>query len=105
MMIALSLTIVTEFIVVMIMAKKIQVGLFSIAVNIITNIIFNYIARYVSPEFYFWYIILGEVTVVIVETMLYFLLLKNFKKALFIALAANLASYVIGEVLSPYIYL
>lgn len=77
------------------------------------DIIFSGILASVLTLPYFWfilpfyisdritYIVLGELGVIIIETFIYFKILKlNFKQALFVSLIANLVSTLIGLIVN-----
>ena len=91
----LIITIVVEFIVLMILfGLRWKVLLASIPINIATNIPLNLYIQHVDSSL--WAIIIGELIVIVVETMCYYLLLKDLKQAFIVSLLCNLASFLIG---------
>ena len=104
-MIALAVTIFTELIVIVLLPKRTaRLILLSIFVNIVTNISFNVGITYIPHE-YDNLIVFGlEEVIVFVEALIYFVLIKDFRRSFVISLLCNLTSYLVGLALIPYIY-
>ena len=74
--------------------KRKKVLLSSVFVNILTNIPLNLYVRYVNNG---WTeIIVGEILVFFIETVWYFLFIKEWKKAIVYSLLCNAISFLIG---------
>lgn len=105
MMIALSITILSELLILLLWKEKRKSLYFiSIIMNIITNVSFNFILLYVPIQHENILIFLLEVGIVIIEMLGYQILYNNLKKSFTISLLANLASYIIGMILMPFVY-
>jgi len=92
--IALALTIITEFVVYLAIVRKEPITLFmySILINSFTNPLLNYLYNFEFDELY-----VLEIIVALVESIIIQLLMKvHYSRALFISLAANLASLLVG---------
>lgn len=101
----LLLTIIVEILFLFIQKEKdYKVYIICIIMNIITNLSFNIGNRYLPVENYNLYIILLEILIVIIEGFIYFLHIRKPLKAFRLAFICNLASYLIGILLSPYLY-
>ena len=91
----LVITIVVELIVLMILfGLRWKVLLASIPINIATNIPLNLFIQHVDSSI--WSIIVGELIVIVVEALCYYLLLKDLKQAFIVSLLCNLASFLVG---------
>lgn len=102
---ALLLTIVIELVVLLIIkVKDKKIFLASVIINVFTNISLNLIIQTIPGTYYHIAVIGLEIIIVIVEYYLYFFLLRNAKQAIKIAILCNLASYLIGLLLMPFIY-
>ena len=102
---ALLLTIVIELVVLLILnVKDKKTFLASVIINVFTNVSLNLIIQ-IIPATYYHIVVIGlEIIIVIVEYYFYYLLLRNAKQAIKIALFCNLASYLTGLILMPFIY-
>lgn len=78
---------------------KNKIIILCIVINLITNPIFNYFGQKISLINYNLYLIIGEIIVIIIETIFYYLLLKNFKRSAKISLTNNIVSLIFGILL------
>lgn len=75
--------------------KRKKVLLSSVVINILTNVPLNIFLRLIDG--YGWIeIIIGEIIVLIVETLWYWWFVKNFKKAFIYSFLCNAMSFLIG---------
>lgn len=81
--------------------NKIKIIVTSIITNLVTNISLSIILQIVDSNNYYLYLIFFEVIIVIIEALIYFIMLKDIKRALKISLLCNIASYFFGEFLIP----
>ena len=79
-------------------------ALLSLGVNTVTNVIFNFGAIFVSASQRIWYIIILETVIVFVESLFYYLMIKDYKRAILVALLANLASVGAAQLIYYFIY-
>jgi len=88
-------TILIELGVLLILAEKRKKVLWaSVIINILTNVPLNLYLRLVHNS---WTeIVIGELTVLIVETIWYFLFLREWKKAFVYSLLCNAISFLVG---------
>jgi hypothetical protein len=91
---ALLLTILTEYVVYLLIVQRdpFQLLLYSVLINSFTNPLFNYLYNYQLHELYPL-----EIVTALVESVLIALLMNvSLPKALLISLTANLASLLVG---------
>ena len=79
--------------------KNIVVFLSLITMNVISNLLFNYL--YILLDYSFVFLILGEFTVTFIEGAVLYLIF-NFKKC-FLAILANFLSFIVGYLLNTYL--
>ena len=79
--------------------KNIVVFLSLITMNIISNLLFNYL--YILLDYSFVFLILGEFIVTFIEGAVLYLIF-NFKKS-FLAILANFLSFIVGYLLNTYL--
>ncbi len=79
--------------------KNIVVFLSLITMNVISNLLFNYL--YILLDYSFVFLILGEFVVTFVEGAVLYLIF-NFKKS-FLAILANFLSFIVGYLLNTYL--
>lgn len=79
--------------------KNIVVFLSLITMNVISNLLFNYL--YILLDYSFVFLILGEFVVTFVEGAVLYLIF-NFKKS-FLAILANFSSFIVGYLLNTYL--
>lgn len=98
------LTCIIEIVVLFIIKeKRKEIYLFSIFINLFTNIPLNiFILNYSfsSIPSYFLIVLLLELVIIIIEAMLYYLIFKNVIKGLKYSLILNISSYLIGLIIS-----
>ena len=105
MMKALYVTLIIElFVLLLINIKSIHIYVVAVLMNIFTNLSMNLLLIRVPSSLYHGALFGFEIVVILVETLIYFLLFRNIKKALYISLACNISSYIIGMILLPMIY-
>ena len=93
--IPLLTTIIVEEIVLLVFREKhIKMYVACLIVNVITNLSLNIILQF-SSNYYLMLIIL-EITVVIIEGFVYYLIKKDWKMAIILALVCNIMSFVVG---------
>ena len=104
-LIALRLTVMLELFVILLIPKRTaKLALLSVFTNIITNTSFNIVIAFIPYMQSKWIVAGLEIVIVFIETLIYFALIKNFKRALLISFLCNFASYLVGLLLIPYIY-
>jgi hypothetical protein len=97
---ALIITIILELLMLLVQREKnYRVYLFSILINIITNVSLNIGIQFVEPGYYYLVVTILEALIVLIEAASYFLIYKDFKKSLRISLVCNLTSFLIGLIL------
>ncbi len=97
---ALIITIVIELLMLLIQREKnYKIYLYSILINVITNVSLNVGIQFVEPSYYYLVVSLSEVMIVLIEALAYFWLYKDFKKSLRISLVCNSASFLLGLIL------
>lgn len=79
--------------------KNIVVFLSLITMNVISNLLFNYL--YILLDYSFVFLILGEFVVTFIEGAVLYLIF-NFKKS-FLAILANFLSFIVGYLLNTYL--
>lgn len=79
--------------------KNIVVFLSLITMNIISNLLFNYL--YILLDYSFVFLILGEFVVTFIEGAVLYLIF-NFKKC-FLTILANFSSFIVGYLLNTYL--
>ena len=91
----LLLTIVIELLCLIIMKANKKVLLWSIIINIITNLTLNLIIYFsnFSTTIYIIYVIVSEITIVVLEMLAYYLIIKDLKKAFIYSLICNSSSF------------
>lgn len=94
-LLALLATIMIEIAVLLLLGeKRRKVLLASVVINIITNVPLNIIAQYVGLSTVG--VIIGELTVVAVEALWYYLFVKKASQALVYSLLCNAISFLVG---------
>lgn len=94
-LLALLATIMIEIAVLLLLGeKRRKVLLASVVINIITNVPLNIIAQYVGLSTVG--VIIGELMVVVVEALWYYLFVKKASQALVYSLLCNAISFLIG---------
>ena len=102
---ALVLTLIIELLtLILLKEKKVKVLLYAACVNCFTNLTMNIILQYFPNSLYYLSVFVAEIIVIILETLLYFLVLKDIKKSIKYSFICNVLSYFIGFALIPYIY-
>ena len=100
---ALIVTIVFELIIVILLGGK-KILFITLLLNLITNPVMNLLIQ-TLPFAQYDLIVLGlEALVVLVEGVGYYLVLRDFKKAMLYSFCANVTSYLVGLALLPIIY-
>lgn len=79
--------------------KNIVVFLSLISMNVISNLLFNYL--YILLDYSFVFLILGEFVVTFIEGAVLYLIF-NFKKC-FLTILANFSSFIVGYLLNTYL--
>ena len=90
----LTTIIVEEIVLLVFREKQIKMYVACLIVNIVTNLSLNIILQ-LSSNYYLMLIIL-EITVVIIEGIVYYLIKKDWKMAIILALVCNIMSFVVG---------
>jgi len=94
-LLALISTILIEFVVLVLLRERSRVVLgSSVFVNILTNIPLNLYVIYIDNSMLT--IVLGELIVVVVEALCYFLLLRNLSRAFIYSSLCNSISFLMG---------
>lgn len=94
-LLALISTILIEFVVLLLLRERSRVVLgSSVFVNILTNIPLNLYVIYIDNSMLT--IVLGELIVVVVEALCYFLLLRNISRAFIYSSLCNSISFLMG---------
>lgn len=94
-LLALLATIMIEIAVLLLLGeKRRKVLLASVVINIITNVPLNIIAQYVGLSTVG--VIIGELIVVVVEALWYYLFVKKASQAMVYSLLCNAISFLIG---------
>lgn len=94
-LLALISTVLIEFVVLVLLRERSRVVLgSSVFVNILTNIPLNLYVIYIDNSVLT--IVLGELIVVVVEALCYFLLLRNISRAFIYSSLCNSISFLIG---------
>jgi len=97
---ALIATIIIELLMLLIQREKnYKIYLFSVLINVITNVSLNVGIQLVEPSYYYLAVTLSEAMIVLIEALSYFLICKDFKKSLRISLVCNLTSFLLGLIL------
>lgn len=105
MMKALYLTLFIELsIILLLKVRNLKFIMIAILVNIITNLSMNMLLNRIENHHDDWILFGFEITIILVEAMIYYLILKDFRKAFIISLVCNLSSYLLGLILIPFIY-
>lgn len=93
----LVITILSElFIILLFRVKKINIYITSLCINLITNLSLNLALHHAGYDYYYIVLYILEVIVFIIEGIVYYLLTKNFKRAMLLSFVCNLFSYLIG---------
>ena len=90
----LSTIIVEEIVLLLFREKQVKMYITCLIMNIITNISLNIILQF-SSNYYLMLIIL-EIVIVIIEGFIYYLIKKDFKKVIILALICNVMSFIVG---------
>ena len=90
----LTTIIVEEIVLLVFREKQIKMYVACLIVNIITNLSLNIILQF-SSNYYLMLVIL-EIAVVIIEGFVYYLIKKDWKMAIILALVCNIMSFVVG---------
>ena len=94
-LLALISTVLIEFVVLVLLRERSRVVLgSSVFVNILTNIPLNLYVIYIDNSVLT--IVLGELIVVVVEALCYFLLLRNISRAFIYSSLCNSISFLMG---------
>lgn len=94
-LIPLVVTIITEELTLLVCkCKQISIYIVCLVMNIITNVSLNFLIQ-IIPNYYLGLILL-ELSVFVIESIVYFLFTKSFKKAILYSLLCNLVSLIIG---------
>ena len=94
-LLALVSTILIEFVVLLLLGEKNRVVLgSSVVINILTNIPLNLFAIYVDGSI--MTMILGELLVIVVEALWYYLFLRVLSRAFIYSILCNAISFLIG---------
>jgi hypothetical protein len=99
-------TIILESIVIYLLCTKMErktrmeILVWSILINLSTNIPLNMISNVFPPStIYLWivYLVLGEIIIFTLEAFDYYFIIKKTKPAVIISLLANLFSFIVGS--------
>ena len=96
---ALILTILIEGIVILIIKKNFVFLIYSVIINIITNVSLTLIVnQFVNSELWKYIVVVAalEIVILFVEALIYNIKIKKFKKALLLSLILNLTSFSFG---------
>lgn len=97
---ALILTLIIELSILFILRfKDYKLYILSSIINIITNLSLNYYLEntiFKTLTIYVIVVIILEITVVFIETLLYMIYFKKFKKSFLISLLLNASSFLLG---------
>mgnify|MGYP006916107008 CR=1 FL=1 len=94
-LLALILTILIEIVVLLLLGERSMVVLgSSVVINILTNIPLNIYVIYIDNSVLT--VVFGELIVVVVEALCYFLLLRNLSRAFIYSSLCNSISFLIG---------
>ena len=94
-LLALILTILIEFVVLLLLRERRRLVLgSSVVINILTNVPLNLFVFYIDSSF--MTIVIGEVLVIAVETLWYYLFLRNLSRAFIYSFLCNAISFLIG---------
>lgn len=106
-LINLFLTIFIEIVVLLLFKERRPKVLFgSISVNVVTNLSLNLVLLALKNANIFWYIIyliIGEVLVLFIEWLFYYLLIKDKKRSFFYSFYCNSISFILGLVVYCFI--
>ena len=103
---ALLLTIILEFIVLLVLKKNYKYLIISIILNIMTNIPLNlFLTEIINllPIYYLIILIIFEISIIFIESIGYYLLNKKFCKSLKISFYLNFISFFIGTIIYNFI--
>ena len=96
-LIPLVITLVFESLMLLILReKRLKVYLVCLIMNIITNPLMNYLLGFVNPYYYWLWLGIMEVVVFIIEAIIYYLFIKDMRKAILYSLLCNLLSLTCG---------
>lgn len=101
---ALALTLTCELLVLVLFRVDKKILLVGFILNIFSNISMNLLIGTLNPINYDLFVLFCEVIVVIIEFCIYYLFMRDGKKALLISFLANFASYIMGMLLMNIIY-
>jgi len=94
---AVITTIICELIILYInKERRYKIYLFVAIMNIITNVGMNLFLQTLGSQHYYINLLISEIIVFIVETICYFCIYKDIKKAIKLSLICNLFSYYMG---------
>ena len=94
-LLALVLTILIELVVLLLLCEKSRLVLgSSVVINVLTNVPLNLFVTYVDSSVVA--IVLGELLVVAIETLWYYLFLRNLSRAFIYSFLCNAISFLIG---------
>lgn len=99
---ALILTVLIEGIAILIIKRKFEYVLYSIGINIVTNVSLNLIVNnFVDSKLWLYIVVVGtlEIVILFVEALAYNLKIKKYSKALLLSLSLNLLSFSLGFVM------
>lgn len=103
--IALGLTLLIELIILLLLRRKDwKILIVAVVTNIITNLSLNILLQYISPNLYYILLFIFEVVIVLIEALVYYCYSRNLKEAFKLSICCNLASYILGLLLTPFIY-
>lgn len=102
---ALILTLICEILIVRLLFKQpITFLILVFVINIITNPAMNLLLDRIPYQQYIPALLILEGLVIVIESVLYFLILRSWKKAWLISIIANGCSLIVGLILMPFIY-
>ena len=95
--IPLVVTILSEtLIVVLFRFKKINIYITTVGINVVTNLSLNIALHHAGYNYYYIVLYALEIAVFLIEGIIYYLIIKDFRKAMLLSLLCNLFSYLIG---------
>lgn len=101
-LVPLILTIVIEIICLLLLQKDDKIILTSVLLNIVTNLTLNFILHFVLDSkliIYISLVVILEACVLIVESLIYNIYLKNIKQSFLLSLILNATSFTLGLII------
>lgn len=102
---ALLLTLICELLIVILLFKQTSTFLLLVfAINMISNPAMNLLLDRIPNLLYTPALLVLEIIVIVIECIMYYLFLRDWRKAFIISAVANGFSLIVGLILMPFIY-